>query len=59
MSKYAKTLKPCDKSDCHCDGIDRAGWHVTLVKMEMPKTEEGIRGMARDYFRDLGMEEEA
>ena len=56
MSKCAEILKPCDKSDCHCDGIDRAGWHVGLVKMEMPKTEGGTRDMARDFFTDIGME---
>ncbi len=56
MSKCAEILKPCDKSDYHCDGIDWAGWHVGLVKIEIPKTEGGTRQMARDYFSSLGME---
>ena len=55
-SKYAASLKPCDREDCHCDGVDRAGWHVSLVEMKLPTTEEGIKDMARDYFSDLGME---
>ena len=55
-SMYAASLKPCGEPGCRCDGVDMAGWHVGLVKMEMPKTEEGARQMARDYFADIGME---
>ena len=54
-SKRSTGLKPCGEPDCHCDGVDGAGWHVSLVEMNMPKTEDGARQMARDYFADLGM----
>ena len=55
-SKYAFGLKPCDRDSCNCTGIDQYGWHVSLVQMDMPKTEDGARMMARDLFAGLGME---
>ena len=55
-SKCASGLKPCDRESCNCTGIDQYGWHVSLVTMDMPKTEDGARMMARDLFTDLGME---
>ena len=56
MSKRSVGLKPCGEPDCHCDGVDGAGWHVSMVRMAMPKTKEGTLDMARDFFADLGME---
>ena len=55
-SKYVAGLKPCDRENCNCTGINQYGWHVSVVKMNMPNTEDGARLMARDLFTDLGME---